>query len=54
MTHYLPNDDARCNRSDCPRRETCLRYLCRNTGGEYARFAAFDPNHCEYYLPSEE
>jgi hypothetical protein len=50
MTHYLPADNARCNGTDCPRRDTCLRYLCRNTGHERTPFFAPDPNNCDSYL----
>jgi hypothetical protein len=49
MTHYLPADNARCNGTDCPRRDTCLRYLCRNDY-RFAVFAAFDPNNCNEYI----
>jgi hypothetical protein len=49
MTNRLYADDARCNGTDCPRRDTCLRYLCRKSH-EYAVFAVFDPNNCNEYL----
>ena len=37
MTEYtLPNDVCRCHDKGCPKHETCLRWLARNSGtGEW-------------------
>lgn len=49
MPNFLAADNARCLGAGCPRRETCLRYLCSNDRGILS-FAAFEPEHCDYYL----
>jgi hypothetical protein len=31
----LPDDVCRCHDKTCPERKSCLRFLQRNSGGEY-------------------
>lgn len=39
MERKLLNDICRCMDESCPEKQDCLRYICRNSGGDYAVYA---------------
>jgi len=56
MTNVKPllNDVARCHGERCVERESCARYVYRNTGGKYVVFFKPEPpqdKKCDYHLP---
>jgi len=46
----LPDAETRCWNDHCDKRETCRRYLGRNTGGVHVLHTVFPDRCCEKYI----